>query len=289
MSCFFNTFNTILNQIFRRKREARAVHRASATAQKAFGLKAKLLHAKRHAEKVQLKKTLKAHDERNIKQKDSASSPDGALPTYLLDREGQKDAKALSTAIKEKRKDKAAKYAVPLPKVRGIAEDEMFKVMRTGKSKKKAWKRMVTKATFVGEGFTRKPVKMERFVRPMALRYKKANVTHRLCFHLISYLRDPTFPFVADLKATFQLQILGVKKNPQSPMYTQLGVLTKGTVIEVNVSELGMVTAGGKVVFGKYAQITNNPENDGCINAVLRKYQPSTYYCRILINIFIVV
>lgn len=74
----------------------------------------------------------------------------------------------------------------------------------------------------------------------------------------------------ADLKATFQLQILGVKKNPQSPMYTQLGVLTKGTVIEVNVSELGMVTAGGKVVFGKYAQITNNPENDGCINAVLR-------------------
>jgi ribosome biogenesis protein NSA2 len=54
-------------------------------------------------------------------------------------------------------------------------------------------------------------------------------------------------------------------------MYTQLGVLTKGTVIEVNVSELGMVTAGGKVVFGKYAQVTNNPENDGCINAVLRK------------------
>lgn len=76
----------------------------------------------------------------------------------------------------------------------------------------------------------------------------------------------------ADLKATFQLQILGVKKNPQSPMYTQLGVMTKGTVIEVNVSELGMVTTGGKVVFGKYAQITNNPENDGCINAVLCKF-----------------
>ncbi len=62
-------------------------------------------------------------------------------------------------------------------------------------------------------------------------------------------------------------------------MYTQLGVLTKGTVIEVNVSELGMVTAGGKVVFGKYAQVTNNPENDGCINAVLRalSYNLSIY------------
>ena len=63
-------------------------------------------------------------------------------------------------------------------------------------------------------------------------------------------------------------------------MYTQLGVMTKGTVIEVNVSELGMVTTGGKVVFGKYAQITNNPENDGCINAILcmcsfPSFQPS--------------
>ncbi|KAF8525515.1 TGF beta-inducible nuclear protein 1 [Hysterangium stoloniferum] len=239
----------------RRKRIARESHRASATAQKVFGLKAKLLHKKRHAEKVQLRKTLKAHDERNVKQRDAGPAlPDTALPTYLLDREGERDAKALSSAVKQRRKDKAAKYAVPLPKVRGIAEEEMFKVMRTGKSKSKAWKRMVTKATFVGEGFTRKPVKMERFVRPMALRFKKANVTH------------------PDLKATFQLSIIGVKKNPQSPMYTQLGVMTKGTIIEVNVSELGMVTTGGKVVFGKYAQVTNNPENDGCINAVLCKW-----------------
>lgn len=45
--------------------------------------------------------------------------------------------------------------------------------------------------------------------------------------------------------------------------------LDSGTIIEVNVSELGLVTPGGKVVWGKYAQVTNNPENDGCINAVL--------------------
>lgn len=174
-------------ELFRRKKEARQVHRDSAVAQKAFGLKAKILHAKRHAEKVQLKKTLKAHDERNVKQKDASNVQEGALPTFLLDREGQRDAKAMSSAIKQKRKEKAAKYAVPLPKVRGIAEDEIFKVMRTGKSKKKSWKRMVTKATFVGEGFTRKPVKMERFVRPMALRYKKANVTHRASLTLSSF------------------------------------------------------------------------------------------------------
>jgi len=48
-----------------------------------------------------------------------------------------------------------------------------------------------------------------------------------------------------------------VKKNPNSPLYTQLGVLTRGTVIEVNVSELGIVTTAGKVVWGKWAQVTN--------------------------------
>jgi len=71
------------------------------------------------------------------------------------------------------------------------------------------------------------------------------------------------------LKCTFHLEIIGVKKNPQSPLYTNLGVITKGAVIEVNVSDLGLVTPSGKVVWGKYAQVTNNPENDGCINAVL--------------------
>lgn len=42
----------------------------------------------------------------------------------------------------------------------------MFKVMKSGKRQKKQWKRMVTKPTFVGTGFTRKPPKYERFIRP---------------------------------------------------------------------------------------------------------------------------
>jgi ribosome biogenesis protein NSA2 len=234
-----------------RKRAAREVHKASAVAQKVTGLKAKMLNKKRRNEKIQMKKTLKAHEERDVKQASTASDPNQALPTYLLDREGQKDAKALSSAVKERRKDKAARYSVPLPQVRGIAEDEAFKVVKTGKRKQKGWKRMVTKPTFVGESFTRKPPKLERFIRPMGLRYNKAHVTH------------------PELKASFNLPIVGVKKNPQSPLYTQLGVLTKGTIIEVNVSELGMTTTTGKVVWGKYAQVTNNPENDGCVNAVL--------------------
>jgi hypothetical protein len=74
----------------RRKRTAREAHKASADTQKMFGHKAKLHHAKRHSEKIQMKKQLKAHDERNVKQKDDGAVQEGALPTYLLDREGQK-------------------------------------------------------------------------------------------------------------------------------------------------------------------------------------------------------
>jgi len=65
------------------------------------------------------------------------------------------------------------------------------------------------------------------------------------------------------------LDIVGVKRNPQSATYTNLGVITKGTIIEVNVTDLGLVTTTGKVVWSKYAQVTNTPENDGCINSVL--------------------
>jgi len=235
-----------------RKKYAREAHKNSSIAQSLHGRKAKLLHAQRYSEKVALRKLLKAHDERKVKSGPSnVNENKEALPSYLLDRQEKNQAKVLSNALKQKRKDKAGKFSVPLPKVRGIAEEEMFRVVKTGKTKRKGWKRMVTKATFVGENFTRKGPKMERFIRPMALRQKKANVTH------------------PELKATFQLPIIGVKKNPQSPMYTQLGVLTKGTIIEVNVSELGMVTPGGKISWARYCQVTNNPELDGCVNAVL--------------------
>lgn len=92
----------------------------------------------------------------------------------------------------------------------------------------------------------------ESFIRPVALSCQKAHVTH------------------PELKATFCLPIVAVKKNlQQGRMYTELGVITKGTIIEVNVSELGLVTPSGKAVWGKDAQVTNNPESDGCIKAVL--------------------
>ena len=234
-----------------RKKEARLVHKRSQQAQQLTGLRAKQLNKKRYQEKAAMKKTIAMHDERTNTHKDKDSVQSGAVPAFLLDREDVSRAKVLSNTIKQKRKEKAGKWDVPIPKVKSIAEAEVFKVVKTGSKKQKAWKRLINKVTFVGDGFTRKPPKYERFIRPRGLRFKKAHVTH------------------PELKCTFYLDILGVKKNPQSPFYTQLGVITKGTILEVNVSELGLVTTNGKVVWGKYAQVTNNPENDGCINAVL--------------------
>ncbi|OON17080.1 ribosomal protein S8e [Opisthorchis viverrini] len=246
----------------RRKKEAREPHERSAKAKKLRGIKAKLANRQRFKEKVQMKKTLRMHELKKTNQKLGEAGGPGEKPAYLLDRDEQISAKVLSNTVKQKRAEKAGKWEVPIPKVRSISEAEAFKVVRTGKSKRKAWKRMVTKMCFVGDTFTRKPPKFERFIRPMGLRVRKANVTH------------------PELKTTFQLPIIGVKKNPSSPMYTSLGVITKGTIIEVNVSDLGLVTPGGKVVWGKYAQVTNNPENEGCVNAVLisLEFEVDTYF-----------
>jgi ribosome biogenesis protein NSA2 len=234
-----------------RKRDAREHRRRSKYARHLHGLKAKLYNKKRFSEKVAMKKTIAQHSERSNKHKADDKVPEGSVPAYLMDREGVTRAKVLSNMVKQKKKEKAGKWSVPLPRVKPTAEDEMLRVVKSGKRRKKEWKRMVTKVTYVGPAFTRKPPKYERFIRPMALRFTKANVTH------------------PELQTTFQLSIIGVKKNPQGRTWSELGVITKGTVIEVNVADLGLVTTTGKVVWGKYAQVTNNPENDGCINAIL--------------------
>lgn len=118
-----------------------------------------------------MKKQLRALEERNVKS-DGPSEPSYTpMPQYLLDRSQATNAKALSSAVKNRRAEKAAKFAVPLPTVRGQSEQEVFQVIKTGKRKGKSWKRMITKPTFVGNEFTRRPVKYERFIRPVCTPY----------------------------------------------------------------------------------------------------------------------
>ena len=76
------------------------------------------------------------HEERSNKHKsDDQSVQEGAVPTYLLDRENQSRAKVLSNMIKQKRKEKAGKWDVPIPKVKGMDEAEVFRVVKSGKRK----------------------------------------------------------------------------------------------------------------------------------------------------------
>lgn len=235
-----------IKQAKRKARESKMIAKKATTL---TGIKAKLFHKKCLAEKIQLKKNVKIKEARSVKVQSEACTE--ALPAFLLDRGINDQAKEMNSKIKQKRKEKAAKYTVPIAKIEGLSEADVFGVVASGKRKNKHWKRIVNKPCFVGQDFTRKAPKFERFIRPMSMRLTKAHVSH------------------PELKATFNLPILSVKKNPHSEVFTGLGVLSKGTIVEVNVSELGIVDASGQVVWGKYAQITNNPENDGCVNAVL--------------------
>jgi ribosome biogenesis protein NSA2 len=105
-----------------RKKAVHEEKKVSEDAQKLTLLRSELYQKKRHHEKTQMKKQIKAYEERNVKSSALAKPSSTPLPQYLLDRSGPSNAKALSSAIKNKRAEKAAKPSVPLPKVRGIAE-----------------------------------------------------------------------------------------------------------------------------------------------------------------------
>ena len=88
-----------------RKKEAREPHARSRVAKKLIGLKAKLYAKKRHKEKIEMKKTINSHAERNNKHAVEEKAAPGAIPAYLMDREQTSRAKVLSNTVKQKRKE----------------------------------------------------------------------------------------------------------------------------------------------------------------------------------------
>jgi hypothetical protein len=87
---------TTRNELARRRREKATKHRRTLRS-------AKLYQKKRHHEKIQMKKQIKAHEERNVKSSAPNEPSSTPLPQYLLDRSNPTNAKALSSAIKNKR------------------------------------------------------------------------------------------------------------------------------------------------------------------------------------------
>ncbi len=118
-----------------RKKEARQAHEMSKKSQETVGLKGKLHAKERYKEKAKMRKAIKAHEEKNATVDAPKKKEEGAIPAYLLDRNEVNRTKVLSNMIKQKRKEKAGKWKVPVEKVKAMSEDEMFKVLKTGKRK----------------------------------------------------------------------------------------------------------------------------------------------------------
>uniref|UniRef100_L2GHL6 60s ribosomal protein n=1 Tax=Colletotrichum fructicola (strain Nara gc5) TaxID=1213859 RepID=L2GHL6_COLFN len=173
--------------------------------------------------------------------------PSDPVLHYLLDRNEPSATKALASSIKQRRNEKAARLNITLPEVRSISEDEMFKVVTTGKkTHQRSWKRIVTKPIFVGEGFTRQNPKAERFIR-----FTDGTSSEvRPC--------QPSY-----LRRHIEGPDLIRQEEPTEPDVHSPWSLKRRAVVEVNASELGLTTTSGKAVWGRYAQTTDNPEGEG--------------------------
>jgi ribosome biogenesis protein NSA2 len=60
-----------------------------------------------------MKKLVKQHEEKDI-EVNTDEIKGGALPTFLMDREQATSSKILSNTIKQKRKEKAGRWSVPI-------------------------------------------------------------------------------------------------------------------------------------------------------------------------------
>ena len=83
-----------------RKKEARSVHENSKKSQELHGIKGKLHAKERYKEKAKMRKTIKAHEEKDATVKTPKTGEDGAIPAYLLDRNEVNRTKVLSNMIK---------------------------------------------------------------------------------------------------------------------------------------------------------------------------------------------
>ncbi|THG05856.1 hypothetical protein TEA_015599 [Camellia sinensis var. sinensis] len=92
---------------FERKRKKRLV--------KSISLPGLMDHSQFYDTKCMLVQ-LPMYEESSSRRKVDDDVPEGAIPAYLLDHETMTQAKVLSNTVKQKRKEKAGKWEVPLPK-----------------------------------------------------------------------------------------------------------------------------------------------------------------------------
>lgn len=125
-----------MTQRERRKVESQEAHKRSKAAKRVTGVKAKLYLKQPSWENTHEKDNQDAWKEKHQTKQNDEKTPQGVVPAHLLGREGQSWAKVLSNMMTQKRKEKAGKWEVSLPKVHAQGETEVWKVVRTGKRKR---------------------------------------------------------------------------------------------------------------------------------------------------------
>jgi len=175
------------------------------------------------------------------------------LPIYLLGREQLLDCNnTRNMGIPNNRNDlKKFKFSFVQPSPN--SNTTALKVSGLNRRSKKLWTRKVTGCTFVKPNFVRPPIQYERFVRPMALRLTQTNVTH------------------VQSGKTFLANILNVEMNPNSHIETLLGKISLGTIIQIELQD-NLHRLADTPSSCTYAQVTNNPSDDGTVNSVLISY-----------------
>ena len=101
----------------KRKRGARLQKTKASKAKTLIGLPAKRYAEKMRKEKITMKKTIALHEQSDKQKRQKEGIPQNAVPAYLLERDHVDRSKILSNSVKQKRKEKAGRWSVPLPKV----------------------------------------------------------------------------------------------------------------------------------------------------------------------------
>lgn len=87
------------SKLKRRKKESRLHKKIAKKSKKLRGIKAKIFHKERYKEKVNIKKAIKAHQEKDATTK-AKKNKDVPVPAFLMDRETTNSHKVLSNMVK---------------------------------------------------------------------------------------------------------------------------------------------------------------------------------------------
>ena len=99
------------------KKKAKEGKMVSKLSKTLTGIKAKIFHKDRYREKAEMKKTINTFEKSKAADKKTKAVGDEPVPVYLMDQTVTRTADVLTNTLKQKRKQRAGKWDVPLPQI----------------------------------------------------------------------------------------------------------------------------------------------------------------------------